>query len=474
MGTSVLLTSNVKTFGDIEEFEGKLYCVANDQILRTDTSLENFEEFSIVLPAGSVGYPEIKSFDGDLYLHMWSYMSGDSTATWKLNVERRDWDFVADAGNGFYKFEVSNNNLFANSWTNNALYALSSFKDAWVQVVISAIWQPITITDHNNNIYAILFNENTYVYYIGKLSGTSWDILFPIPSLYRYSWYLQSYDGRLYFMGSNYTLYRMNLSETGYETLITDLPFYEAYDKRLVFNNRLFFATYSGLYKLNDTYDGVDLCVTDHVSPGKIASNGKFYYSVTIGNYDNNSYLSRYSSLSSNFIGDVLTGQRPKAVNFTSTSSSDFITSPILGYSWEFGDGNTSTDENPSNNFIDSGSYDVTFTVYSDIDELPLTKENYIVISEPYRVIYHGSGNTGGSVPVDPTEYYPGDIAVVLGPGDMEKESYVFSAWTDSPVGYGGYIYARPGNKLVILENIHLYASWWGSSNYAGGLIGKS
>lgn len=468
MGTNVLLTGEVSSFGDIEEFEGKLYCAAYDKILRTDTSLENFEEFSIVLPAGSVGSPEIRVFDGDLYLHMWSYMFGDSTATWKLNAERRDWDFVADAGNGFYKFEVSNNNLFANSWANNTLYALSPSKDAWVQVVVSSTWQPVTIADHNNGIYSILFNEDTSVYYIGKLSGASWDILFSIPSFY--NWYLQSYDGRLYIMGSNYTLYRMNLSETGYEILVTGLPFDSANDKRLVFNNRLFFSTGSGLYKLNDTYDGVDSCTSGNIGPGKIASNGKFYYSVNL-EY-NRSQLARYSSLSSDFYGDTLIGQRPKNVNFTSTSSSDFVTSPILGYSWEFGDGNTSTEENPSNNFVNSGSYDVTFTVNNDIDELPLTKENYINISELYRVIYHGSGNTVGTVPIDPTEYYHGDVAIVLGQGDMEKEPYVFNGWLNTPFGYG-YDYS-PGDELIMEQDKHLYATWSSFSNYIGGLIGRS
>jgi PKD repeat protein len=262
----------------------------------------------------------------------------------------------------------------------------------------------------------------------------------------------------------------MNLSETGYETIITDLPFDTAYDKRLVFNNRLFFSTSSGLYKLNDTYDGVDLCSPDNVGPGKIASNGKFYYGVSF--QYNQTHLARYSSLSSSFLGDVLTGQRPKNVNFTSTSASDFVTSPVTGYSWDFGDGNTSTDENPSNNFVDSGSYDITFTVSSDIDELPLTKENYISISEPYRIIYHGSGNTEGTVPIDSTEYYHGDTAIVLGPGGMKKEPYVFYAWTDSPYGYG-YIHF-PGDELIMLQNRHVYASWVGSSNYIGGLIGKS
>ncbi len=121
------------------------------------------------------------------------------------------------------------------------------------------------------------------------------------------------------------------------------------------------------------------------------------------------------------------------------------MTSPVTGYSWDFGDGNTSTDENPSNNFVDS---------------------------EPYRIIYHGSGNTEGTVPIDSTEYYHGDTAIVLGPGGMKKEPYVFYAWTDSPYGYG-YIHF-PGDELIMLQNRHVYASWVGSSNYIGGLIGKS
>ncbi|MES2352848.1 MAG: LamG-like jellyroll fold domain-containing protein [Pseudomonadota bacterium] len=55
------------------------------------------------------------------------------------------------------------------------------------------------------------------------------------------------------------------------------------------------------------------------------------------------------------FVANVATGPAPLTVNFTSTSIGS-----ITAYAWTFGDGGTSTAQNPSHTFANAGSYAVT------------------------------------------------------------------------------------------------------------------
>lgn len=62
---------------------------------------------------------------------------------------------------------------------------------------------------------------------------------------------------------------------------------------------------------------------------------------------------------------DVYAGKAPLRVNFDSSGSAD-PDGLIISYHWDFMDGNTSTDANPSHRFTDPGSYAVTLTVTDD------------------------------------------------------------------------------------------------------------
>jgi len=59
---------------------------------------------------------------------------------------------------------------------------------------------------------------------------------------------------------------------------------------------------------------------------------------------------------------DVCSGT---AMNFVDSSYS--VLGIITNWSWDFGDGNTSTSQNPSHNFLNPGLYNVTLTVYSNV-----------------------------------------------------------------------------------------------------------
>ncbi|MEQ1916768.1 MAG: PKD domain-containing protein, partial [Gallionella sp.] len=61
------------------------------------------------------------------------------------------------------------------------------------------------------------------------------------------------------------------------------------------------------------------------------------------------------------FTPDVTSGDAPLTVNFTDNS-----TNTPTAWAWDFGDGTTSTDQNPSNVFTTPGTYNVTLTVTND------------------------------------------------------------------------------------------------------------
>jgi hypothetical protein len=85
----------------------------------------------------------------------------------------------------------------------------------------------------------------------------------------------------------------------------------------------------------------------------------------------------------SNFTADITNGKAPQTVTFTDTSTGD-----ITDWLWDFGDGNTSTEQNPQHLYLASGSYDVSLTVSGSDASNTLVKTAFITITDP------GSGNS--------------------------------------------------------------------------------
>ena len=63
-------------------------------------------------------------------------------------------------------------------------------------------------------------------------------------------------------------------------------------------------------------------------------------------------------SMNSSFYTDYNIWAINDAISFTNTSTADH-----LSYSWDFGDGNTSADENPIHAYVNEGTYQITLTV---------------------------------------------------------------------------------------------------------------
>jgi PKD repeat protein len=79
------------------------------------------------------------------------------------------------------------------------------------------------------------------------------------------------------------------------------------------------------------------------------------------------------------FVGTPISGAAPLVVQFTATAPG----SPE-SFAWDFGDGGTSTSQNPSYTYTIPGTYTVTLTVnYAAAGSVPTVMTSYITVGEP-------------------------------------------------------------------------------------------
>jgi uncharacterized repeat protein (TIGR02543 family) len=77
-----------------------------------------------------------------------------------------------------------------------------------------------------------------------------------------------------------------------------------------------------------------------------------------------------------------------------------------------------------------------------------------------YSVTYSGNGHTGGAVPVDATQYRPGNSATVLGnSGALIRTGHTFLGWNTAADG-SGTSYSEGDTLNIGTNSITLYAHW--------------
>ncbi len=81
------------------------------------------------------------------------------------------------------------------------------------------------------------------------------------------------------------------------------------------------------------------------------------------------------------FIGIPVSGTAPLAVNFT-----DLSTGTPTTWAWSFGDGNTSAAQNPSNTYVNPGTYSVTLVATGAGGSDSETKTGYITVIGPLAI----------------------------------------------------------------------------------------
>jgi len=80
--------------------------------------------------------------------------------------------------------------------------------------------------------------------------------------------------------------------------------------------------------------------------------------------------------LAADFIANVTYGPAPLAVTFTDTS-----TGGATSWFWDFGDGSTSTEQNPVHTYFIPGTYNVTLTARNAYGSDTVTKSSYISVT---------------------------------------------------------------------------------------------
>src|SRR6185436_5085917 len=94
------------------------------------------------------------------------------------------------------------------------------------------------------------------------------------------------------------------------------------------------------------------------------------------------------------FSGSPTSGTQPLAVNFTDSSTN------ATSWAWTFGDGGTSTAQNPSHTYVAAGSYTVALTATGPGGSNTNTKTNYITVNEPPPVADFSGSPTAGIKPL--------------------------------------------------------------------------
>jgi PKD repeat protein len=99
--------------------------------------------------------------------------------------------------------------------------------------------------------------------------------------------------------------------------------------------------------------------------------------SASSGSMSAHFYINGNQELEAEFSGDPTTGEAPLTVEFTDES-----TGSPTSWEWDFGDSETSTDQNPTHEYADTGSYDVRLVISDGVDVDTMLKEDYITVTE--------------------------------------------------------------------------------------------
>ncbi len=117
------------------------------------------------------------------------------------------------------------------------------------------------------------------------------------------------------------------------------------------------------------------------------AAPGSYDVTLTVSNGEESATSTRQGYVSvrakvpptADFVASIVETFPGTDIQFTDASSAG--TSSITGYAWDFGDGTSSTQENPVHAYTQTGTFTVSLTVTSAHGQDTETKQNYIVVS---------------------------------------------------------------------------------------------
>ena len=125
------------------------------------------------------------------------------------------------------------------------------------------------------------------------------------------------------------------------------------------------------------------------------------------------------------FSGAPTSGCAPLTVNFT-----DLSTGSPTGWSWDFGDGSNSTQQNPSHQYSGGGSYNVSLTVSNACGSDDEVKAGYITVSTAPTYNLTISSTSGGNVTTPGEGTFTYNASEVVDLVATADTGYQFVNWT--------------------------------------------
>jgi len=148
-------------------------------------------------------------------------------------------------------------------------------------------------------------------------------------------------------------------------------------------------------------------------------------YWQTVMAQDNVQFTVDHPAPTADFVGVPTTGSTPLSVQFTDQS-----TGTIETWSWDFGDGGTSTAQNPTYTYETAATYTVSLTVTGPGGSDTMTKTDYIVVTEPVHDVAVTSITTPSAVVKGDTV----DVVVTVANEGNQPESFSV-ALSEAPNG---------------------------------------
>ncbi|MEL6676903.1 MAG: PKD domain-containing protein, partial [Bacteroidota bacterium] len=151
-----------------------------------------------------------------------------------------------------------------------------------------------------------------------------------------------------------------------------------------------------------------------------------------------------YADPVADFTADTLQGCAPLQVSFSDNTTPGDGT--ISNWAWDFGDGNVSTDPNPSHTYLSSGTYTVTLVVIDDNGcSHTEVKTDWVTISQVANLDFTATPTNGCQAPLLV------DFTTLVSPAGSYSYTWDFGDGNTSTVANPSHLYANDGNYSVRL-----------------------